>query len=65
MDGETHKLLVSKKVAGEALSVSARTVSRMIDDGALPSVKIRGRVRIPVSALRSIAEAEQKPLEVK
>jgi excisionase family DNA binding protein len=57
-----EKLLVPKKVASEVLSVSLRTVQRMLADGDLPYVMIRGAVRIPVSALRSIAEAELKQL---
>ena len=37
--------------AAERLGISLRTVRRRIADGSLPSVKLGGAVRIPVSAL--------------
>jgi excisionase family DNA binding protein len=37
--------------AAERLGISLRTVRRRIADGSLPSVKIGGAVRVPVSAL--------------
>jgi excisionase family DNA binding protein len=48
-------LLVNKRAAAEALSISVRGVGRLIAEGELPSVRVRGSVRIPVSALRAIA----------
>lgn len=39
--------------AALALSISPRTVRRMIDDGRLPSVRLNRCVRIPAAALRA------------
>jgi excisionase family DNA binding protein len=48
-------LLIDKKTAGEMLGVSARTVHRMLKDGELPRVQVRGQVRIPIAAVKKIA----------
>jgi excisionase family DNA binding protein len=52
-------LLVGKREAAEALSISVRGVERLIAEGTLPAVRVRGSVRIPVAALRSIAAATE------
>jgi len=54
-------LLVDKRTAAEALSVSIRSVERMIAEKSLPAVRVRGSVRIPVTALLSLV-SEQEPL---
>jgi len=54
-------LLVDKRTAAEALSVSIRSVERMIAEKSLPTVRVRGAVRIPVTALLSLV-SEQTPL---
>jgi excisionase family DNA binding protein len=43
--------------AAQVLHLSAKTVRRRIKDGTLPSVKIGGRVRVPVDALRKLVNA--------
>jgi excisionase family DNA binding protein len=48
-------LLVNKRAAAEALSISVRSVERLIAEGKLPAARVGGSVRIPVAALRSIA----------
>jgi excisionase family DNA binding protein len=47
---EDTTYLAASEVA-ERLGISLRTVRRRIADGSLPSVKIGGAVRVPVSAL--------------
>jgi excisionase family DNA binding protein len=49
-------LAVSKREAAAALSISVRGIERMIRDGELPAIKVRGSTRISVAALRSIVE---------
>jgi excisionase family DNA binding protein len=53
-NGET--LLASKREAAAALGLSVRTVERMIRDGEIPCVRVRGSVKIPVGALHSFAK---------
>jgi excisionase family DNA binding protein len=48
-------LVTDKRGAAEALAVSTKTVDRLIADGKLTSVKIRGQVRIPIDALERLA----------
>lgn len=49
----TAPLLVTVEEAAAQLSISTRTVRRLIDSGELPVRRIRGAVRIPYSALQS------------
>ena len=51
---EIEKLLTRKEVA-EILTVSLPTVDRCLRDGVLPKRRIRGAVRIPASAVASLA----------
>ena len=51
-----HGLLVSVPVAGEMLDVSRATAWRMVYDGELPSVKIRGRRKVPVAGIHLLIE---------
>ncbi len=51
---------LTAKEAGERLGISLRTVRRRIADGSLPSMKIGGAVRIPVSALEP--PEERRPM---
>jgi excisionase family DNA binding protein len=47
-------LLVDKRTAAQALSISVRSVERMISEKSLPAVRVRNLVRIPVAALLSL-----------
>jgi excisionase family DNA binding protein len=53
-------LLVDKRTAAEALSISIRGVERLIASGQLPTVRLRRLVRIPIAALWAIANCEKK-----
>jgi excisionase family DNA binding protein len=59
-----ERLLVDKRAAAEALSISVRGVERLIAEGKLPAVRVRGSVRIPVAALRSIAVVKERREEL-
>jgi excisionase family DNA binding protein len=48
-------LLISRREVAKTLSVSVATVRRLIADGVLPAVRVRGQVRIPIEAVRKIA----------
>jgi excisionase family DNA binding protein len=47
--------LLTRKEAAEALKVSIPTIDRCLRDGVLPKRRIRGAVRIPVSALVNLS----------
>jgi excisionase family DNA binding protein len=55
-----RRLLYSKKESAELLSVSVRTISYMIDGGALESRSIGRRVLIPYSSLESFAKKNHR-----
>ncbi len=59
-DRLSHVLCVTYEQAGQRLSVSKRSVERLIRSGALPSVEIGGTPRIRVADL--IAYVERRPL---
>lgn len=46
-------LLATFEEAAEVLSVSARTVRRMVDARELPYIRVRGAVRVPYDGLRA------------
>jgi excisionase family DNA binding protein len=48
----TEKLLLSLPQVAEQLSVSVRTVHRLLSTGQLPTVKIGRSVRVPAQAVR-------------
>ena len=48
-----------QKIATE-LSVSVKTVKRLIDDGVLPVVRIRGCIRVPKQAVLDWVEAQTR-----
>lgn len=50
------KSLVNKGGAAEMLSVSVRTIERMMAAGQLTKVKIRGAVRLRVSEIKAFLE---------
>lgn len=50
-------LLVTTKLAAQALQVSERTIYNLITSGRLPSIKVGGLRRIPTTALRQFARA--------
>lgn len=54
--------LVTVAEAGHVLGVSRSTVWRLIQRGALPSVRRAGRRLIPVTALRTRARRSHSPL---
>ena len=47
----TDQLAYTIGQAAESMGISESTVRRMIDDREIPVVRLRGNVRIPVSAL--------------
>jgi excisionase family DNA binding protein len=57
---ERIKLLVSKREAASALSVSVRTVENLIRRKELLARKIGRRTLIPLSALESFARRDHK-----
>ena len=50
-------IAVTIEEAAKALSMSRRSICRMLDAGALPKVKILGSVRIPYTALLALMES--------
>jgi len=48
-----------EKIASE-LSVSTKTVKRLIEDGAFPSVRIRGCIRVPKRAVINWMESQTR-----
>ena len=51
-----EKQLVSKKEAAEILGVSTRTIDRMLLNGEVTKVKVRGSVRIRLYELKAYLE---------
>lgn len=51
---KVQRIVVTIDEAAEMLALDPRTVQRMIADGTLRSIKIRGARRIPVTAIRSL-----------
>lgn len=52
-----ERLSVTFKVAGDLLGVSARTIRRLVDDGTLYVVTIRGARRVDMDSLRAYKAA--------
>jgi excisionase family DNA binding protein len=52
-------IFYTKRETGEVLRVGQRTIERMMRDGQLPFVRVRGQVRIPVAAIKKIAGEEK------
>jgi excisionase family DNA binding protein len=58
MQGKPDVLMVRPVEAAAMLSISRSSVYELVASGALPSVRIGGRmVRIPVAAIRRMAES--------
>jgi hypothetical protein len=53
------RLLVSRKIAAEMVSLSIRSIDNMLASKELPFRKVRGRTLIPVSALQRIARLDR------
>ena len=53
-----QKLLVSRKVAAEMLTISIRKVDYMIADGRLLTRRIDNRVLIPIEEIRKFARSD-------
>ena len=58
LDGKPTALLVSQAEAARLLSISRVTVYRMVKDGMLHPVKLRGAVRYRLSELEQLANGE-------
>lgn len=56
---QTSKKFYRPKEIEAELSVSKSTVARMMRDGQLPRVKVRGCVRIPAEAVERIKEGRK------
>ncbi len=55
---EKPEQLLSRKEAAKLLCVSMPTIDRMLRDGGLPRRRIRGAVRIPLSAIEAIVNGK-------
>lgn len=54
-------MAVNMKQAGELLSLSERTVQRLIYSGRIRAVRAKRRITIPVRALEEFLEIESHP----
>jgi excisionase family DNA binding protein len=64
MQTPTDRPFLSVAELGVRLGVSTRTAYNLVEDGAVPVIKIRGIKRIPTAALeRWLAEREQEALD--
>lgn len=59
---QLEKLLTPAEVT-EILGVSRRTVSRLIDDGYLPALKIRGTIRFDPEEIRQVLGRRKRSTE--
>lgn len=61
---DTKRAAVTRNQAAQVFDVDPRTVTRAIDSGDLPSVRIGGRVLIPTAHLRRIlgVDASASPM---
>jgi excisionase family DNA binding protein len=57
---ETQKLLVRPVEAAAMLSVSRSSIYELIAAGVVPSVRVGRMIRIPVAAIRKLAERGDK-----
>lgn len=53
-EATTQEQLLSRKDAAEKLNISVTTLDRMLRDGELRRLRIRGNVRIPLSSIEAI-----------
>jgi len=58
---ENQKLLIRPVEAATLLSVSRSSIYELIASGAVPSVRIGRMLRIPVAAIRKLAERSENP----
>jgi len=56
----SDRLLASYRRAGAMLDVAPCTIGKFVRSGLLPAVHIGGAVRIPISALRKLAEPRKR-----
>ena len=54
LEAEKPEQLLSRKEAAKLLCISIPTIDRMLRDGQLPLRRIRGAVRIPLSAVEAL-----------
>ena len=58
----THRISVRPVEAAELLSIGRSTIYQLISEGAIPSVRIAGILRVPLEALKAITEpTNEKP----
>jgi excisionase family DNA binding protein len=57
---EANVRLWTKGTVAELLCISTRTVERMISAGELPTVHVRGALRIPAQAVLDYVEAARQ-----
>jgi len=55
----TPPLLATPREAAQTLNVSRETVYRMAAAGQLPTVRVRGAIRVPVRALERICAGDE------
>jgi excisionase family DNA binding protein len=55
----TQPLLATPQQAAETLAVSRETVYRMAAAGQIPTVRVRGSIRVPVRALERICAGDE------
>ena len=54
----SHPLLLTIKEVARELQVSEKTVSRLVQDGEIPSIRIRKTIRIPAQQLKDWIQQE-------
>ena len=58
-EAHTEEQLLTRKEAAKESSVSIPTLDRMLRDGELPRRRIRGAVRVPLSAIEAIKSGDE------
>lgn len=53
-----EKLAYTLRETAQVLSIGERSVRRRINDGTIPSVRIGGRILVPVAGLRRVIEGD-------
>jgi excisionase family DNA binding protein len=60
---EKQRLLIRPVEAAHLLSVSRSKIYELLNSGVLPSIKLDGMTRIPLAALRKLAQPEERSSE--
>lgn len=61
----TKHILLTRKEAAENLTVSVRSIDRMISTQELSAIKIRGSIRIPLTEIENYIEKKIKNTQKK